>query len=170
VVIQGTLSGTGNGNREVVLQENSFPFTAGFTNVGNPELTTATGGFSFPVLLLTEATQFRVVTTTNPPVVSAVALENVAVQIEARVGRSRRAHHFRVYGLVTPAVNYMRVGIMRIVHGGSRLAAGNSLRPFNASSSQFSIAVPNRRGVYRVLVRVTNGAQISNYSGPLVIR
>jgi hypothetical protein len=169
-VIQGTLSGTESSNREVVLQENSFPFTAGFTNAGNAELTSSTGGFSFPVLGLTEATQFRVVTTTSPPVVSAVALENVAVQIEARVGRSRRPRHFRIYGLVTPAENYMRVGIMRIVHGGSRLVAGNSLRPFNAGSSQFSIAVPHRRGVYRVLVRVTSGAQISNYSGPLVIR
>jgi hypothetical protein len=169
-IVQGTLSGTENANRVVVLQESSFPFTAGFANVGNPEVTSATGGFSFPVLGLTEATQFRVVTTTSPPVVSAVALENVAVQIEARVGRSRRPHHFRVYGTVTPAQNYMRVGIMRIVHGGSRLAAGNSLRPLNAGSSQFSIAVPHRRGVYRVLVRVTSGAQISNYSGPLVIR
>jgi hypothetical protein len=169
-VIQGTLSGTGNGNREVVLQENSFPFTAGFANVGNPELTTATGGFSFPLLGLTEATQFRVVTSTNPPVVSAVALENVAVVVDAHVGRSRRPHHFRIYGTVSPAQNYMRVGIMRIVHGGSRLAAGNSLRPLNAGSSQFSCAVPNRRGVYRVLVRVTSGAQVSNYSGPLVVR
>jgi hypothetical protein len=169
-VLQGTLSGTQNGNREVVLQQSTFPAFAGFANLGNPELTSATGGFAFPVLGLTQATEFRVVTTTNPPVVSAVAWENVTVQVEAHVGRSRRAHHVRVFGIVTPAVNYMRVAVMRIVHGGSRLAAGGSLRPRNASSSQFSIAVPHRRGLYEVLVRVTNGAQMSNYSGPLVVR
>ena len=32
----------------------------------NAALTSATGGFAFPVLGLTEATQFRVATTTNP--------------------------------------------------------------------------------------------------------
>jgi hypothetical protein len=169
MMLQGTLSGTDNGNREVVLQEMLFPWTAGFTNVGNPELTSATGGFAFPVLGLTEATQFRVVTITNPPVVSPVALEDVAVQVEAHVGRSRRAHHVRVFGIVTPAENGMQVGVMRFVHGGTRLAAGCGLRPRSASSSQFSCAVPHRRGVYEVLVRVTTGAQVSSYGGPLVV-
>jgi hypothetical protein len=152
-----------------VLQENSFPFTAGFVNLGNPELTSATGGFSFPVLALTQATQFRVVTTTNPPVVSPVALETVAVRVEAHVGRSPRARHVRVFGIVTPAENGMQVGVMRFVRGGTRLAAGCGLRPRNASSSQFSCAVPHRRGVYEVLVRVTTGAQVSSYGGPLVV-
>ena len=32
VTVQGTLSGTGNANRAVVLQANAFPFTAGFQN------------------------------------------------------------------------------------------------------------------------------------------
>jgi hypothetical protein len=65
VTIQGTLSGTGNGGREVVLQANAFPYTAGFANLGNPELTTATGGF-LPGGRPPQATQFRVVTTTVP--------------------------------------------------------------------------------------------------------
>jgi hypothetical protein len=169
MVIQGTLSGTENANREVVLQGDVFPFSAGFVNVGNPELTTATGGFSFPMLGLTEATQFRVVTVTNPPVVSPIGFEEVAVGVEAHVGRSRRHRHVRVFGIVTPAENGMKVGVMKIVHGGSRPVAGGFLRPRNASSSQFSIAVPHRRGVYYVLVRVTNGGQVSNASGPLVV-
>jgi hypothetical protein len=168
-IVQGTLSGTENANREVVLQEMLFPWTAGFASVGNPELTTATGSFSFPVLDLTEATQFRVVTNTNPPVVSPVALENVAVQVEAHVGRSPRPHHVRIFGIVTPAENFMQVGIMKLVHGRSRLAAGCFLRPRNATSSKFSCAVPHRRGVYEVLVRVTSGGDVSSYSGPLVV-
>ena len=36
VTVQGTLSGTDNADREVVLQANAFPFSAGFQNVGNP--------------------------------------------------------------------------------------------------------------------------------------
>ncbi len=43
VTIQGTLSGTGNAGRAIVLQGNPFPFTAGFQDIGNTELTNAQG-------------------------------------------------------------------------------------------------------------------------------
>jgi hypothetical protein len=169
IAVQGTLSGTGNGNRAVVLQASSFPFTAGFQNLGNPELTNASGGFSFPVLGMTLVTQFRVVTTTNPPVVSPVALEGVAVRVDSHVARTRRAHFARIFGTVTPAENGMQIGILRITHGHGVLVGGALLHPRNAGSSKFSRVVPVRRGVYRVLVRVTSGAQISNYGQPLLI-
>jgi hypothetical protein len=169
--IQGTLTGTGNGNAEVLLQANPFPYTQGFADTGNPELTTAAGGFSFPVLGLTEATQFRVVTTTRVPVISPVTIEGVAVRVEAHVGRTRRRHHARIYGTVTPAVDGMEVAIMRIAGGRNMLVAGTVLRHRNATSSRFSRVIRVHRGaVYRVLVRVTNGAQSSNYSEPLFIR
>ena len=105
VAVQGTLSGTGNGNRVVILQANSFPFTAGFQNLGNPELTNASGGFSFPLLGMTLVTQFRVVTTTNPPVVSPVAMEGVAVRIDSHVARTSRSKAIRAdgsAGAITP--------------------------------------------------------------------
>jgi hypothetical protein len=167
--VQGTLSGTENANREVVLQANEFPFTAGFQDVGNPELTTATGSFSFAVSSLAEATRYRVVTTTSPPVASLEAVENVAVQVVSHIGRARRAHHARIYGTVTPPEVGMEVGILRITHGRGVLVGGTRLTALNADSSAFSRVVPVKRGVYRVLVRVTNGAQISNYGQPLLI-
>jgi hypothetical protein len=168
--IQGTLSGTGNGGRQVILQANPFPFTGGFQNVGNAEVTTAAGGFSFPVLNLAEGTQFRVATTINPPVLSPVTTENVAVRVGAHVGRARRRHFARIYGTVAPAEDGMQVGILRITHGHGVLVGGTILRHRNAGSSTFGRVVPVRSGVYRVLVRVTNGAQVSNYSQPLLIR
>jgi hypothetical protein len=168
VVVQGTLSGTGNANRVVVLQ--GAPFGAfPFQNIGNAQLTNASGGFSFPVLGLTTSTQFRVVTTTNPQVVSPVVAENVAVRVAAHVARTHRAHFARIYGTVTPAVDGAHVGILRIAHGRGILVGGTVLHHRNASSSRFSRVVHVQRGVYRVLVRVTNGAQVSNYSGPLFI-
>jgi hypothetical protein len=172
LVIQGTLSGTGNGNVPVSLQSNPFPYTQGFATVGNPELTSATGGFSFPFVGLTEATQFRVVTTTTKPVVvSTVAPESVAVKVEAHVGRTRRRHHARIYGTVTPAIDGMEVGIMHVVGGHEVLVAGTVLLHHNAASSRFSRVIRVRRhGLYRVFVKVTNGAQTSNYSQPLFIR
>jgi hypothetical protein len=170
VTVQGTLSGTGNANRAVVLQASQFPFTAGFQNAANPQLTSATGSFSFPILGLGLVTQFRVATTKNPPVLSPVAVENVAVRVSSHVGHVRRRHFARIFGTVTPAVDGMQVGVLRITHGHGVLVGGTVLRHLNATSSKFSRVVPVSRGVYRVLVRVTNGAQVSNYGQPLVIR
>jgi hypothetical protein len=169
VTIQGTLSGTGNASRAVVLQASTVPFTAGFQNIANPQLTSATGSFSFPVLGMAQATQFRVSTITNPPVLSPVAFENVAVRVSSHVGRTHRRHFARIFGTVTPAVDGMQVGILRITHGRGVLVGGTVLRHLNATSSTFSRVVPVSRGVYRVLVRVINGAQVSNYGQPLVI-
>jgi hypothetical protein len=170
VTVQGTLSGTENANRAVVLQASQFPFTAGFQNVANPELTTATGSFSFPVLGMLLTTQFRVATTTSKPVVSPVAFENVAVRVASHVGHVRRRHFARFFGTVAPAVDGMQVAILKITHGRGVLVSGTVLRHRDATSSQFSRVVPVSRGVYRVLVRVINGAQVSNYGQPLVIR
>jgi hypothetical protein len=171
VVVQGTLSGTGNGGRTVVLQANPFPYTRGFADVGNPASTFAGGGFSFALVSLTQATQFRVATTTSPPVVSSVTTENVAVAVSAHVGRARRRHYARIYGTVTPALNGMEVGIMRVIGGRNVLVAGTSLHNLNATSSSFSRTIRvHPHALYRVLVRVTNGAQTSNYSSPLFIR
>ncbi|HMD51611.1 MAG TPA: hypothetical protein VKG62_02770 [Solirubrobacteraceae bacterium] len=169
ITVEGTLSGTDNANRPVVLQGDSFPYTAGFQNVGNPELTTAVGGFSFPVLGLATLTQFRVVTTTSPPVVSPVALANVAVRITPHVGRASRPNYLRIYGTVSPASTGTRVEILRIVHGHAEYVAGTFLRSLTATSSRFSRAIPARRGVYRVFVKVTDGAQLSNYSSFVLI-
>jgi len=170
IVIDGTLSGTGNANREVVLQANSFPFTAGFQNVENPELTTPTGSFSFTVIGMSLATQFRVVTVTKPSVVSEVTAEQVAVRVAYRVGHSRLAHHVRFFGSVTPAEDGAHVGILRLVHGRGVLVAGAALRHASATRSSFSSSVRFHRGLYRVLVVVTNGEQVSAYGPSIFLR
>ena len=87
VTVQGTLSGTGNAGRQVILQGRPFPFTAPFQPIGNPELTTATGGFSFTLLGAATTMQFQVVTTTKPVVASLIATENVAVKVSSHLSR-----------------------------------------------------------------------------------
>jgi hypothetical protein len=169
IVVQGTLSGTGNAGRQVILQANPFPFTAGFQNVGNVELTTAGGGFSFPVLGLTLVTQYRVSTTTNAPVVSPATVENVAVNVTSHVARTHRPHFARIYGTVSPAQDGMQIGFLRIVHGRGVLVGGTTLHHLSATSSSYSRVVPVRPGIYRVLARVTTGAQVSAYGQPLAI-
>jgi hypothetical protein len=170
IVIQGTLSGTGDANREVVLQANAFPFTAGFQDVGNAELTNATGGFAFTLLDASQVTQFRVLTTTKPAVASPVTTENVAVRVTSHVAKARRRGFARIYGTVTPAENGQQVGILQIAHGRGILAGGTVLKANGTTtSSSFSRVVRIHRGVYRVLVRVVGAGQVSNYGQPLLI-
>src|SRR5207302_10191062 len=114
MTIAGTLSGTGNSGRAVALQANGFPFTAGFQNVGNAELTSSSGGFSYTVLGMQLVTQFRVVTTASPPPVRAVVLDVVAVRVVSHIAHTRRAHYVRIFGTVTPAADGMEVGILRV--------------------------------------------------------
>ncbi len=72
---------------------------------------------------------------------------------------------------MTPAVDGMEVAIMRVIGGRNVLVAGTILRHRNATSSRFSRVIRVKRSaVYRVFVKVTNGAQTSNYSQPLFIR
>jgi hypothetical protein len=167
ITIAGTLSGTGNGGRAVVLQGDQFPYTAGFQNLGNAQLTSPSGAFSFPILALSLVTQYRVVALTSPEVVSPVVVEYVAVRVESHIGRARRAHYVRFYGTVTPAENGMQVGILRLVHGRGVLVGGTTLRPASNGRSSFSKVVRARHGAYHVLVRVTSGAQVSAY-GPTI--
>src|SRR5262249_5908774 len=60
--LTGTLAGTGGGGRPLQVQQNAFPFTAGFANTGNQVLTNPDGTFSIPVVGLGSNTQFRVMT------------------------------------------------------------------------------------------------------------
>jgi hypothetical protein len=170
VTVQGTLSGTNNANRTVVLQANPFPYTSGFQSVGNPSVTLANGEFKFVLLNQEQTTQFRVLTTTNNPVVSPVATENVAVRVVSHVARTRRPGFVRFYGTVTPGVTGAEVGVLRIAQGHGILAGGTRTRPLNSISTQFSRVVRVKRGAYRVLVKVAPGGVVSAYGSPLVIR
>lgn len=171
VVVQGTLSGTYNANRTVVLQVEPFPYTTGFVSVGNPELTTAGGGFSFPYLDLIQAAAFRVVTTTNPPVVSPVAFESVDLRVSAKAGPIGPRGRALFHGLVSPAMDGAEIAVMRQVHGRQVFVAGTRLHHHTTSSSHFSLLAKAKRGnLYRVLVHIPGGPLSSTYSPPILAR
>ena len=171
-VVEGTLTGTGSANHAVALQANLFPFTAGFKQVGNPELTSATGGFSFPVVGLGENAQLRVQTIGGPLVTSPEVTENVAVRVTFHVRRTHRHGRWRLYGTVTPAEAGALVGFQRLVAGGRTVNTGGTVvRSGTATVSSFSRTVRvHRRGIYRALVQVADGAHVSAYSAPVLIR
>jgi len=170
VLVEGTLSGTGAASHEVQLQANGFPYLSGFAAVGNPELTNASGGFSFPFIGLTANTQLRVVTVGKPEVVSPIVLEGVAVRVSLHVRAVKRSGYARMYGTVTPAEVGALVGFQLLRPGKSLNKGGTVVKAATASFSRFSRVVRVQRGVYKALVQVTDGAHVSSYSAPVLIR
>jgi hypothetical protein len=170
-VVEGTLSGTGSANHQVRLEANAFPYLGGFQPVGNPQLTSATGGFSFPVLGLLQNTQLRVATVGKPLVVSPVIVEGVAVRVAVHVHATRHRGFARIYGTVAPAEVGAQVGFQLLKPGHRSVNVGGTVvKAGTAAVSSFSRVIHVHHGLYKVLVRVSDGAHVSAYSSPLSIR
>jgi hypothetical protein len=170
-VVEGTLSGTGSANHLVRLESNPFPYLGGFQPVGNAELTSATGGFSFPYFGLLVNAQLRVVTVGKPLVSSPVIVENVAVRVVAHVRRTRRRGFARIYGTITPAEVGAQVGFQLLKPGHRSINVGGTVaRTGTPTVSRFGRVIHVHHGLYKVLVRVTDGSHVSAYSSPVLIR
>ena len=153
--LAGTLSGTGNANRKVVLQSNPWPYTQGFQPAANEQVTNAQGGFSFPVLSVPFNTQFRVQMPDRPQVVSPIVILGVRQHISTRVSkhRVRRGHRIRFSGRVTPA----RVGgsiAFQKKRGGTWVTIGGTVV---RSGGRYARRVKIRRGgTFRVWTGVAD--------------
>jgi hypothetical protein len=104
--LTGTLTGSNNDRREVVLQASPYPYAAPFTDVGAPVLTSSDGGFTLRAPKLRSSTKFRVATVAtagSPAVVSLVANEQVTALVSLKVRFTSRKGLVRLYGTVTPA-------------------------------------------------------------------
>ena len=170
-VVEGTLSGTGSGNHLVMLEADPFPYVSGFQPVGNAELTSPTGGFAFPFVGLLQNTQLRVETVGKPLVASPVIVEGVAVRIVLHVHATNRRGVARLYGTVAPAEAGALVGF-QLLKPGHRSAnvGGTIVKAATVAVSSFSRTIRVHRGLYQVLVRVADGAHVSGYSAPILIR
>jgi hypothetical protein len=151
VTVSGTLSGTNNANREVVLQWNPFPYTQGFVNVGNPQLTNATGGFAFTLASSPQNAQFRVLMPNFPTVVSPIVFVAVKPLVTTHVRRN--GHVLRFSGSVRPSLVGIRVAIQKRRHH-RWVTVGRALtHPGTATRAVYRKRVRQRTGgTYRVLV------------------
>jgi hypothetical protein len=102
-IFSGTLTGTGNAGRQIVLQASPYPYTAPFANVGSPITTSATGAFSFRVANLKTSTRFRVSVLSTPPLYSLVLTEHVTASVTLKARTAGHSGLARLYGTVTPA-------------------------------------------------------------------
>jgi hypothetical protein len=170
--LSGQLTGTGNAGRTVKLQQNAFPYSASFTDVGNPLVTDANGAFGFVVPLLTVNTQFRVVTVGSPHATSPVVLVGCAVRVSVKAShrKVRRGQRVRFSGHVTPLNDGALFAIQRLRKGAWVTVKGGSLHHSSLTSSRYARTLRIRHfGQYRVFVGVNN-QNTSGTSRVVVIR
>lgn len=165
-ILAGTLSGTGNAGRQIVLQQNPFPYTQGFAAVGNPQLTSAAGAFAFPLLAVALNTQFRVLIPDKPEVASPIVNVGVAVRVSTSVSAThvRSGGKVRFFGHVTPARPGAQFAVQKLNAKKHWVNAGGSItRSAGKSFSRYAKTVRIRRGgTYRVFVSIVDGNFVSN--------
>lgn len=171
-IVKGTLSGTESANHPVVLEANPFPYLSGFSVVGSPQNTDASGGFSFSLAGLTENTELRVATLDTPPTVSAAFVAFVAVRVRLHARATRHRGYVRLYGTVTPAEVGAQVAFQLLRHGRPpQGVASTFVRRGSPTVSRFSEVLRIKHpGSYRAFVYVVSGAQVSSQSQTVHVR
>jgi hypothetical protein len=165
VTLAGQLTGTGNAGRQVVLQSNPFPYTQGFQNAANVQVTDAAGNFSFPLLSVPLNTQYRVQMPAKPEVVSPIVSVGVAVRLTTHVSshRVRRGARVRFSGVVRPARDGAQVAIQKLRGTRWVTVSGTITHHAGTTFSRYSKRVRIRRGgTYRVWIGIVDGNYVSN--------
>jgi hypothetical protein len=159
--LAGVLSGTGNAERQVQLQANAWPYTAGFQPVGNIQITNASGGFAFTLLSVTVNTQYRVLMPAKPEVVSPVVVLGTINKVtrHAKVRRGVRRGRIHFWGTIRPALDGAPVYIQKLRRGIWVNIAQTAARHTSKGFSRYSRRVRQKHGGrYRVVVVDASGA------------
>ena len=163
-LVSGVLSGTGNGDRRIVLQANPFPFTQGFQNASDVHLTNANGSFSFPLLAVPVTTQYRVVLTNVPGVVSPIVTVGIAPKVTLSSKRLS-GNRFRFRGKIRPAHDGAGIVIQRLKNGAWTTVAHSHARAAKGDVSKYSKRFRIRHsGTYRVFAGTNTGANVDSAS------
>jgi hypothetical protein len=169
----GTLTGTDNAGRDVVLQSNPFPYTQGFKTVGNKLVTDAQGNFSFGLFQIPLNTQYRVALPDKPSVVSPIVVVSVQVSVSSRVAtyRVKKGHKLTISGAIRPAVDGTPLAIQKKNGDHWVTVAGFAARHNSSASSIYSKKITvSRGGTYRVYAGVANGSFVPNTGREIKIR
>ena len=173
-LIAGTLSGTGNADRQIVLQSNPFPYTQGFQNASDVHLTNDDGTFSFPILSLSLNTQYRVVLPNQPQVQSPIVSVGVAPTVSVktkRVRRTARGAIFRFSGRIRPAHDGRQVAIQRLKGDTWVTISGTIAKHRTSSYSRYRKSVRLRRGgTFRVFAATDDGDHVASASRSVRLR
>jgi hypothetical protein len=173
--VSGTLTGTGGGNRQIVLQQRVFPYTTPFAQVGNPQVTGADGSFSFPGVAVPQNTQFRVQTDKAPTVTSPVVTAGAAVKVSTLTSTThpRKGRSVRFSGHIYPARDGAQIGIQKLNSKKQWVTVGGTITRHSGgttSKSRYAKSVKvSRGGSYRIYALIVDGNYVSNVGRSVVI-
>jgi hypothetical protein len=159
--LAGVLSGTGNANRQVVLQANPWPYTGGFVAATNAQVTNASGGFAFPLLSVSVNTQYRVVLVPKPAVVSPIVVLGTTNKVtrHAKVRRGHRRGRIHLWGTIRPALDGSPVVVQKLRRGTWVNIGQTHARHTSKGISRYSKRIRQKHGgKYRVVVVDASGA------------
>jgi len=171
--IYGVLTGTGNANRQIQLQASPFPHTAGFVNVGNPQVANAQGAFAFTLLTVALNTQYRVALPSKPEVLSPTVGLGVFPRVSTHVSDRtvRTGASVRFSGTVRPARNGTRIVIQRLRGNRWGFVAATKARKGGQKFSRYAKRIRIRKGgSYRVLVDSADGSYVPSAGRSIKIR
>jgi len=170
--VSGVLTGTEAINHEIILQANPFPYLGVFREMSAPTMTNASGDFSCPVANLLESTQLRVAAVGPQTIGGRTIVERVAVRVSLHLRSTGRHGFVRLYGAVEPSEVGASVSFQLLrPHRAPLTVAWTKVGRATTSASRFSRTVRIRRaGLYRTVVHVSNGVQVSGSSRALLIR
>ncbi len=171
VKVEGLLSGTGNAGVQLVLQADPYPYT-GFTDVGSPVATDASGQAVFSLVGLAKETKLRIEMLQAPNLTTKPVTEQVAVKVSVHVRRTRRRGFAHVYGTVAPRLHGATVALERLAPSGRFVVvSGTVVRAGRRSRyAHYALIFRARPGVYRVLVHVRGHVYASSTTRPFRIR
>ena len=166
--VEGTLSGTDRTQPPASsCRPTRSPTSAAFRTSATRCSRAPPGASLLPVVGLLENAQLRVATVGTPTVVSPVLVEGVAVRVTFHARSTGRRGFARLFGSVTPAQVGSLVGFQLLKPGHRSSNVGGTVV---RAGSRFSRVVRVRRGLYKALVQVGDGAHVSSYSAPVLIR
>ena len=158
--ITGQVTGTSNAGVEVTLEDNPYPFTAGFRPTQVKATTDATGKYTLSITP-TVTTRYRVTAKTKPQATSPEALVPVRVKVTLALSDKTPSAGQRVTfaGSVTPAHDGKVVQIQRKRSGGWRTVAKATLvagTPAGTSAFTKRLCV-RTTGTYRARLNPADG-------------
>jgi hypothetical protein len=167
-ILSGVLSGTGNANRQVQLQVNTWPYTAGFQPAPNNQVTDANGHFAFPILSVDVNTQYRVLMPAKPNVVSPIVVLGTTVRVtrHAKVHRGVRRGRIHFWGTVRTSHGASLVVVIQKRRSGAWInIAQSGARDTGKGFARYSTRIRQKHGGrYRVVVLDATGAHAPSVS------
>ncbi|MDQ3739756.1 MAG: fibronectin type III domain-containing protein [Actinomycetota bacterium] len=162
--IAGRVTGPDNGNVQVTLEENPYPYTGGFKATTRVATTNPAGAYSIVATPLAN-TRYRVTAKTRPPVTSPEVAVTVRVKVTLRLSDStpRAGQRVRFSGVVTPGHDGKVARIQRRTGTGrwatvARAALVPTTTVNGIARSKYGRRVRiNRSGTYRVRVTPADG-------------